>query len=173
MRQTPGLFRKRKVYCLVPPSPSPLGSWNHRVGGRFLLWSLILRGLYQSIPEQGLRLSKSAQNGFGAPSRCVLVGGRISKLPQSDSYCRARRVVSQPISVATDCKQMGVVVEKGRSKSPPCRERRDKDGAPSGVEMSERVGQPPADPICQPCVCSDGYTGPPPKVTGKFGVNRR
>ena len=29
-----------------------------------------------------------------------------------------------------------------KSKSPPCRRKRDKDGAPSGVEMSERVGQP-------------------------------
>ena len=30
-----------------------------------------------------------------------------------------------------------------KSKSPPCRRKRDKDGAPSRVEMSERVGQPP------------------------------
>ena len=36
-----------------------------------------------------------------------------------------------------------------KSKSPPCRRKRDKDGAPSRVEMtevemSERVGQPPS-----------------------------
>src|SRR5450759_3724246 len=30
-----------------------------------------------------------------------------------------------------------------KSKFPPCRKERDKGGAPSGVEMRERVGQPP------------------------------
>jgi hypothetical protein len=45
-------------------------------------------------------LSKSAENGFGAASRCVLVDEHISKLPQSDLYFRARWVVSQSISVA-------------------------------------------------------------------------
>jgi len=34
--------------------------------------------------------------------------------------------------------------EDGKSKSPPCRKKRDKDGPPSGVEISEGVGQPPA-----------------------------
>jgi hypothetical protein len=42
-------------------------------------------------------------------------------------------------------KLMGVVVDR-RSKSPPCRRKRDKSGALSGVEMSERVGQPPPAP---------------------------
>lgn len=36
-----------------------------------------------------------------------------------------------------------------KSESPPCvcEERRHKNGAPSGIEMSERVGQPPTHPI--------------------------
>jgi hypothetical protein len=33
--------------------------------------------------------------------------------------------------------------EDRKSKSPPCRRKRDKGGAPSGVGMGERVGQPP------------------------------
>jgi hypothetical protein len=41
----------RKVYYLVPPPPSPLVFWNHEVSGIFLTWSLILKGLYQSILE--------------------------------------------------------------------------------------------------------------------------
>lgn len=45
--------------------------------------------------NQRLRLSKSTENGFGAASRCVLVDGRNSKLPQSKFYYRARWVVSQ------------------------------------------------------------------------------
>jgi hypothetical protein len=59
-----------------------------------------------------------------------------------------------------------------KSKPPPCvcKERRHKDGAPSRVEMSERVGQPPilgfffpcADTICamndaQPCKCGHPF----------------
>src|SRR5271157_2285304 len=36
---------------------------------------------------------KSAENGFGAVSRCVLMDGLISKLPQSDFYFRVRWVV--------------------------------------------------------------------------------
>jgi hypothetical protein len=31
----------------------------------------------------------------------------------------------------------------GKSKSPPCRKERDKSGAPSGVQIRERAGQPP------------------------------
>ena len=38
---------------------------------------------------------------------------------------------------------MGVVVGERKSNSPPCRRKRDESGAPSGVEMSERVGHPP------------------------------
>jgi predicted nucleic acid-binding protein len=46
---------------------------------------------------------------------------------------------------------MGVVVKIGSQNPRPfgcaqgrlCRKKRDKDGPPSGVEMSERVGQPP------------------------------
>jgi len=45
-------------------------------------------------------LSKSAENGFGAASRCVSVDERTSKLPQSDFYRRLRRVLSQGISTA-------------------------------------------------------------------------
>jgi hypothetical protein len=41
---------------------------------------------------------------------------------------------------------MGIVVEIRKSKSPPCRKKRDKDRPPSGVEMGERVGQPPSVP---------------------------
>ncbi len=37
-----------------------------------------------------------------------------------------------------------VLPQLGKSKSPPCRRKRDKGGAPSGVEMRERVGQPSA-----------------------------
>jgi len=35
--------------------------------------------------------------------------------------------------------------EDRKSRSPPCRKKRDKDGAPSGVQMKEKVGQPPED----------------------------
>jgi hypothetical protein len=45
-------------------------------------------------------LSKSTENGFGAASRAVLVDGRASKLPQSDFYGRARRVLSQCFSLS-------------------------------------------------------------------------
>jgi hypothetical protein len=51
--------------------------------------------------NQCLKLSRSAENGFGAVSRAVWVGGRISKLPQSDLYryrC-ARWGLSQWISI--------------------------------------------------------------------------
>jgi len=48
-------------------------------------------------------LSKSAENGFGAASRAVLVDGYTSKLPQSDLYRHALRVLCQWISNNYDC----------------------------------------------------------------------
>jgi hypothetical protein len=52
--------------------------------------------------NQRLNLSKSAENGFGAVSRAVLVDGYTSELPQSDLYRHgcARRVLSQWISIS-------------------------------------------------------------------------
>jgi len=38
-------------YKLVPVPPSPWVLRNHGVSGNFLLWSLIRKQLYQSIPE--------------------------------------------------------------------------------------------------------------------------
>src|ERR1700674_133042 len=46
-----GAPRPTDVYYLVPPSPLPPVSWNHRVGGNFLLRSLNPKDLYQSIPK--------------------------------------------------------------------------------------------------------------------------
>src|ERR1700675_3032579 len=43
--------RLADVYYLVPLPPSPPVSWNHRVGGNFLLRSLNPKDLYQSILE--------------------------------------------------------------------------------------------------------------------------
>lgn len=34
----------------------------------------------------------------------------------------------------------------GKSKPPPCRRERDKDGAPAGVGMAERIGKPHLSP---------------------------
>jgi hypothetical protein len=53
-----------------------------------------------------------------------------------------------------------------KSKSPPCRRRRDKDGAPSGVEMRERVGQPP-----HPASGEEQGRGTPTEGLRGFGVD--
>jgi hypothetical protein len=94
--------------------------------------------------------------GLGQFRGAVLVDGYTSKLPQSDLNLYARRVLSQWISITDGCDEeitlnSGVVrtpthsqanlwavrwLEIAKSKPPPCRRKRDEDGAPVGVEMS-------------------------------------
>src|SRR5207302_10774671 len=88
---------------LVPPPPSPLVSWNHRVSGNFRTWSLILKDLYQSIPDKDLAPKRALKRLWGNFEDRL--DGRTSKLPQSDFYSRARRVLSQFISVTGDCNE--------------------------------------------------------------------
>ena len=74
---------------LLPPSPRSFGIIG--LGGKFHQ-VFEFKGLAGKVfQNQRLRLSKSAENGFGAVSRAVLVDGYTSELPQSDLYRGARR----------------------------------------------------------------------------------
>jgi hypothetical protein len=85
-------------------------------------------------------LSKSTENGFGAVSRAVLVHGRSSKLPQSDLYRRARRVLSQWIS-GQEIRQGAIslvppfAIKPRRMGHPPC-------GCASPLLLPPGVGPP-------------------------------
>ena len=79
-----------------PPSFGSFGIKDLGGGSRQVFGFKGLAG--KVFKKQKLRLSRSAENGFGAVSRAVLVDGRASKLPQSDLYGRALRVLSQRIS---------------------------------------------------------------------------
>ncbi len=86
----------------TPPSPRSFGIMGLGKNSRKIFE---FKGLTGKVFEnQSFRLSKSAENGFGAASRAVLVDGYTSELPQPDLYryrC-ARQVLSQWISITGD-----------------------------------------------------------------------
>ena len=78
-------------------------------------------------------MSKSAENGFGAASRCVLVDGHSSKLPQSDLYRRAGWGLCQWISITDGCDEKSRKLQIG---SIICPDRRSTDRySPLGADL--------------------------------------
>src|SRR5271165_4898630 len=71
---------------------------------------------------------------------------RAGQSPVESGYVLLERCNTYTSQSARCVGQERVLRRRGedrKSKSPPCRRKRDKDGAPSGVQMKERAGQPP------------------------------
>jgi hypothetical protein len=93
----------------LPPPPPPR-SFGIIGLGRNSSQIFEFKGLIRKIfRNKDLGCQRALKIGLGAASRAVLVDGYTSKLPQSDLYRHARRVLSQWISITDGCDERGNV----------------------------------------------------------------